>query len=152
MNFKVLSIILFFAILQESIAQKDSVRVVKESYQTVRTFECPGVTNNQFILKGIIYDSQTNEELPNATVFIRGTQVATLSDAKGLFALDITKLLDSTRTLTIMGTYVGYKIKEIEIKDNWIHGTYLSIPMVNNSGISCPGIDVTPKKRKSKKK
>lgn len=138
--------------MKESIAQKDSVRVVKESYQTVRTFECPGVTNNQFILKGIIYDSQTNEELPNATVFIKGTKVGTLSDAKGLFALDITKLLDSAKTLTIMGTYIGYAIKEIEIKDNWTLGTYLSIPMVSNPGISCPFIDVSPKKRKSKKK
>ncbi len=152
MNFKVLSIILFFSILQESIAQEDSVRIVKEAYQTVRTFECPGAINNQFTLKGIIYDAQSNEELPNATIFVKGTQVATLSDAKGLFALDITKLLDSSRTLTIMGSYVGYKIKEIEIKDNWTHGTYLSIPMVSNPGISCPGIDVTPKKRKSKKK
>jgi hypothetical protein len=152
MNLKVLSILLFFSILQESFAQKDSVQVIKEAYQTVRTFECPGAINNQFTLKGIIYDAQTKEELPSATVFVKGTKVATLSDAKGLFALDITKLLDSTRTLTIMGSYVGYKIKEIEIKDNWTLGTYLSIPMVSNQGISCPGIDVSPKKRKSKKK
>ena len=107
MSLKVLLIILFFSILQESFAQKDSVRVIRESYQSVRTFECPGAVNNQFILKGIIYDAQSNEELPNATVFVKGTQVATLLEAKGIFALDITKLLDSTRTLTIMGTYVG---------------------------------------------
>lgn len=152
MNLKDLSILLFFSISQEYSAQADSMRVVIEPYQQVRTFECPGGINNQFTLKGIIYDAQSNEELPNATVFVKGTQVATLSDAKGLFALDITKLLDSSRTLTIMGSYVGYKIKEIEIKDSWTHGTYLSIPMVSNSGISCPGIDASPKKRKSKKK
>lgn len=151
MNLKVSLIILFVSILQKSIAQTDSLRVVKESYQTVRTIECPGGLNNQFILKGIIYDAQSNEELPNATIIVKGTQVATLSDAKGLFALDITKLLDSTRILTIMGSYVGYKIKEIEIKDNWTHGTYLSIPMVSNSGISCPGIDFSPKKKKVKR-
>lgn len=152
MNLRVLSIVFFFSNLQESLAQKDSVQVAKESYQTVRTFECPGGINNQFILKGIIYDAQTNEELPTATVFVKGTKVATLSDAKGLFALDITKLLDSTRTLTIMGSYVGYKIKEIEIRDNWTLGTYLSIPMVSNSGISCPGIDVSSEKKKSRRK
>ncbi len=152
MSLKVLLIILFFSILQESFAQKDSVRVIRESYQSVRTFECPGAVNNQFILKGIIYDAQSNEELPNATVFVKGTQVATLLEAKGIFALDITKLLDSTRTLTIMGTYVGYKIKEIEIKDNWTLDTYLSIPMVSNSGISCPGISVSPEKKKSRRK
>lgn len=118
----------------------------------LQTKYCPGIADNRIVLRGIIYDAQSNDELPNATVFVKGTKVATLSDAKGLFALDLTTLLDSAKTLTIMGVYVGYAIKEIEITRESMNAKYFSIPMVSNSGISCPGIDVVPEKKKSRRK
>lgn len=144
MNFKILLIIVFFAILQEFIAQRDSL--------LLQTKYCPGIADNRIVLRGIIYDAQSNEELPNAAVFVKGTKVATLSDAKGLFALDLTTLLDSAKTLTIMGVYVGYAIKEIEINRESMYAKYFSIPMVSNSGISCPGIDVSPAKKKFRRR
>lgn len=144
------AIILIFA-ARAFCAQKDSIIVVKEPTQLVKTFDCPGALNKQYILKGIIYDANSKEELPYATVFIKGTKVGTQSDVKGLFELDLTSLIDSTRTLTIIGSYVGYTIKEIEINDNWTLGTYLSIAMVSNSGISHPEI-VIPEKKSSGEK
>lgn len=83
---------------------------------------------------------------------MKGTKIGTQSDVKGLFALDITALLDSAKNLIIIGSYVGYDHRELEIKNVWTLGTYLSIPMVNNSVIYCPGIEVLPEKGKSLKK
>ncbi len=143
-SMKIIITIFFFLASQEFFAQTDSL--------LLDTKYCPSFANKQFILKGIIYDIQTNEELPYATILVKGTKIGTQSDVKGLFALDITALLDSTKTLVIIGSYVGYDIKEVEIKDIWNLGTYSSIPMVSNSGISCPGIEVLPEKGKSLKK
>lgn len=144
MKLKVLSILIFYFLLQESIAQNDSLLSDKKY--------CPAFADNRFILRGVIYDSLSNEELPVATVFVKGTKIGALSDDKGLFALDVTKLVDSTKTITIVGSYVGYKIKQIVINDVWTLRSYLPIPMVSKSGISCPGLDALPEKKKAKSK
>lgn len=141
---KILTTIGFFCLSQIVFAQSDSL-ILDTKY-------CPGIADNRIVLRGIIYDAQSNEELPNATIYVKGTKVGTLSDSKGLFALDITKLLDSTRTLTIVGSYVSYAIKEIEINQESMNAKYFSIPMVSNPGISCPGIDVSPAKKKSRRR
>lgn len=137
------TLILLF-IFRESFSQRDSL--------LIETKYCPGIADNRIVLRGIIYDAQSNEELPNATIYVKGTKVGTLSDSKGLFALEITKLLDSTNTLTIVGSYVNYVIKEIEINRESMNAKYFSIPMVSNPGISCPGIDVSPERKKSRRK
>ena len=140
---KIFVAVILFSISQPSFSQRDSLLVESKF--------CPGFADNRIVLRGIIYDAQSNEELPSATIYVKGTKVGTLSDSKGLFALDITNLLDSTKTLTIVGSYVNYAIKQIEITRESMNAKYFSIPMVSNPGISCPGIDVSPVKKKSRR-
>ena len=141
---KIFVTLILLSIFRESFSQRDSL--------LIETKYCPGIADNRIVLRGIIYDAQSNEELPNATIYVKGTKVGTLSDSKGLFALEITKLLDSTNTLTIVGSYVNYVIKEIEINRESMNAKYFSIPMVSKPGISCPGIDVSPERSKSRRK
>jgi len=136
--------IILLSIFRESFSQRDSL--------LIETKYCPGIADSRIVLRGIIYDAQSNEELPYATIYVKGTKVNTLSDSKGLFELDLKSLLDSAKTLTVMGVYVGYAIKEIEINRESMYAKYFSLPMVSNSGISCPGIDVVPEKKKSRRK
>lgn len=144
MTVKILITVVFVSAVQIFFAQNDSL--------LLDTKYCPGIADNRIVLRGIIYDAQANEELPYASIFVKGTAVGTRSDDKGLFSLDLTALLDSVKTLTIMGSYVGYAIKETEINLASINGNYFSIPMVSNPGVSCPGIEVLPERKKARRK
>ncbi len=63
-------------------------------------------------VSGIVYDSGTNETLVGATVKVKGTNIATMTDIDGKFTLHGIKAADKQLEVT----YVGYKAKTVEIK------------------------------------
>lgn len=63
-------------------------------------------------VSGTVYDSGTNETLVGATVKVKGTKIATMTDIDGNFK--ISGLKSSDKTLEV--SYVGYRTKTVEIK------------------------------------
>ncbi len=62
-------------------------------------------------LEGLVKDSQNGERLPNATVIIKGTRVATKTNTEGFFVFP--GVSDSLVTLQV--SYVGYASQEITV-------------------------------------
>jgi iron complex outermembrane receptor protein len=65
----------------------------------------------QYELKGYVYDHETNEPVPNANIIIKGTKSGTSSDAEGSFVL-----LAGPGKQIIRFTSVGYAEKELQIE------------------------------------
>jgi iron complex outermembrane receptor protein len=63
------------------------------------------------ILKGSVYDKESNEALLGATVIIKGTKNGTATDKNGHFQLS----LDLSKTKILFVSYLGYKTQEIEV-------------------------------------
>lgn len=63
-------------------------------------------------VSGTVYDSGTNETLVGATVKVKGTEIATMTDIDGNFK--ISGLKSSDKALEV--SYVGYRTKTVEIK------------------------------------
>ncbi|NOR87793.1 MAG: hypothetical protein GQ527_09305 [Bacteroidales bacterium] len=69
---------------------------------------------NLEIVKGTLLDQNTKEPLPYANIVILQKNIGTISNEKGLFSLDISKL-EKTDTLSFQ--YIGYKTKAIIISE-----------------------------------
>ncbi|MBL7965528.1 MAG: TonB-dependent receptor [Prolixibacteraceae bacterium] len=67
--------------------------------------------NKPFTLSGIIKDSQTGETLPFTTVFVKGSNIGTTTNADGYFTMH--KVPTDTSTISI--SYIGYDKKEIKL-------------------------------------
>lgn len=63
----------------------------------------------QTTISGSIYDDRTNEGLAGATVAVKGTTLATLTNEKGYFELKYT----GNFPLTLSVTYLGYTSTEL---------------------------------------
>lgn len=66
----------------------------------------------QTTISGSIYDDRTNEGLAGATVAVKGTTLATLTNEKGYFELKYT----GNFPLTLSVTYLGYTSTELVLK------------------------------------
>ena len=62
-------------------------------------------------IRGIVKDSQNNEQLPNATVIMKGTKIGTKTNAQGYFVIHVPK--DSIIILELK--YIGYVTQEIHV-------------------------------------
>jgi ferric enterobactin receptor len=62
-------------------------------------------------IHGIVKDSQNSEQLPNATIMVKGTKIGTKTNAEGYFVLHIPQ--DTIVTLEIK--YIGYATQEIRV-------------------------------------
>ncbi len=66
----------------------------------------------QATISGSIYDDRTNEGLAGATVAVKGTTLATLTNEKGYFELKFT----GNFPVTLSVTYLGYTSAELVLK------------------------------------
>lgn len=64
----------------------------------------------QEIVRGVVKDD-SGEALPGSTVFVRGTNIATTTDAEGSFSIKPPKEFPFTITINL----VGYKTQEVEV-------------------------------------
>ena len=74
----------------------------------------PAMENTPQILKGRVTDAETGEELPVANVFLKHARLGTVTDFDGNFQLEINRSYFQEDTLVV--SYVGYKTKEIPLK------------------------------------
>jgi len=63
-----------------------------------------------YIIKGAVTDHSTSETIPGVTVFIDGTNMATVTDANGLFELNI-----QTEKATLTFKHISYKTRLVEV-------------------------------------
>lgn len=59
-------------------------------------------------IKGIVFDGEFNEPMPFANVFIKGTEIGSVTDFDGNYTLEV---VEGTYTLVV--SFVGYETKEI---------------------------------------
>mgnify|MGYP003376587290 FL=1 len=64
-----------------------------------------------FLLRGTVYDNQTNETLPGASVKLKGATGGAITDIDGKFELSVPSLPPFTLTVS----YVGYTDQEIAV-------------------------------------
>lgn len=69
-------------------------------------------SGNSQILKGIIMDSKTTQQLPYANIGVRGKQIGGISDHTGKFAIN---LADAMQEDLLVISYVGYQSLEFHI-------------------------------------
>ena len=63
-------------------------------------------------IKGIVFDGEFNEPMPFANIFIKGTEIGSVTDFDGNYTLEV---VEGTYTLVV--SFVGYETKEIFKKD-----------------------------------
>ncbi|NUM31610.1 MAG: TonB-dependent receptor [Bacteroidetes bacterium] len=64
----------------------------------------------QYILKGKVSDKKNGEELPGATIKIKGTNIATATGNNGSFTIEVAKF-----PVTLQVKYIGYENFELKI-------------------------------------
>lgn len=75
---------------------------------------CQGISQDSMQIKGIVYNNDTYEPLPFATVAIKGATKGTVTNIEGRFRLIIDSLnLDDTLKIS----YVGFSPETLPIKD-----------------------------------
>ena len=102
----------------------------------------PFVLSGQNTIRGIVLDSQTNEPLPSATVYVNGTTQGTATDNDGRF-----ELKDVSFPSTVVFSFVGYQTQALEFDRN--PGT-LTINLITNDVL--PEVVVSGKITKEDKK
>ncbi|MCK4919686.1 MAG: carboxypeptidase-like regulatory domain-containing protein [Bacteroidales bacterium] len=71
--------------------------------------------STQFIsYQGIIKNAKTNEDLPFASIILKGTNVATVSNIDGEFIIKVNK---SSTSKTLLISYIGYKNNTISLSE-----------------------------------
>ncbi len=67
----------------------------------------------QNVVSGVVFDSQTGESLPYATVYVNGTTNGTITDRDGHF-----ELRDIAFPSTIVASFVGYEPQTLDLSGN----------------------------------
>jgi len=75
----------------------------------------PSYKNDYSRVSGRIYDSNTNEPLPGASIMIKGTSIGTIADANGAYSLSIPR-----NGGLLLASYIGYKTVEAQITSQQI--------------------------------
>ena len=73
----------------------------------------PIFLSGQNTVRGVVLDSQTNEPLPSATVYVNGTTQGTTTDNDGRF-----ELKDVSFPTTVVFSFVGYQTYALDIDRN----------------------------------
>lgn len=103
----ILLFILIFGVEMEVFAFQDQSRVEA----SIKSASDP--TGQQRLMTGTIYDRETGETLPAATVQIVGTYKGTVSNAEGRFELLVERL-----PAEILVRFLGYQSQTLQISDN----------------------------------
>jgi len=76
-------------------------------------------------LQGFITDNTTGLPLMNVNIFIKGTEMGTISDNKGGFILEVPK----TGTITLIVSHIGYETENLKLRvpDNGISGVSICL-------------------------
>ncbi|PWN07700.1 DUF5686 and carboxypeptidase-like regulatory domain-containing protein [Rhodohalobacter mucosus] len=67
------------------------------------------------LISGAVYDSETGESLPSATILIDGTYRGTISNPEGEFSIEA-----DTLPVTLQVRYIGYRTTRIRITDKTV--------------------------------
>lgn len=103
------------------------------------------VANGQnIVLKGLVTDSITGEDLPYVSIIFKGTTIGTASDGDGRFSLTA-----NTNAKYVEFSYLGYDTKEIKVIPGKMSN--LKVQLVP-SGITLSEVVIKPKKEKYSKK
>ena len=70
--------------------------------------------NTNSLLKGMIYDSNSQQPLMYATVFVLNSNTGVISNEQGQYAIDISSFEPQD---SIRFQYMGYQIKDVAIGD-----------------------------------
>lgn len=72
------------------------------------------------LIKGRVYSQSKRDTnfLPLATVFLKGTQIYTLTDSLGYYSIDITSEISKRRKTILVCKIVGFSVQEITINKN----------------------------------
>lgn len=93
----------------------------------------PCLVFGQSTISGIVFDSQTGEPMPFATVYLNGTTQGTITNKDGLFELSHVKF-----PTTLVFSFVGYKTQVLELEHD---PGALQIKMDTNDGL--PEVTIT---------
>ncbi len=85
------------------------------------------------IIRGIIYDEQTNEPLPFSTVHIPGTKIGCMADENGFY--NLTKIPNGKHIIEVR--YVGYKNQSKEVLIKGDHVVSIDIKLKLNDCLLC---------------
>lgn len=120
--------------------RKDYYVLLKK--ETGNSTENKEIKNQQFTVEGIVYDEDM-QTMPGASVLIKGTSVATLTDFEGRFQLS-SELGSGVLTVS----FIGYKTKEVDFKANEALSIQLESDLFNLDEIIISGVaDNTPSKK-----
>ena len=91
-------------------------------------------TELKTILKGHVFDKVTNESMPYASVGIRGTKVFARTDSLGNYSLDISSVMDTTETLSVLAFYINYQTGEEIIREKFRGTREINFGMTSSPG------------------
>jgi TonB-linked SusC/RagA family outer membrane protein len=63
-------------------------------------------------VKGTVYDANTDEPIPFASILVKGTQTGAATGADGSFSVKV----ESRETAVLVFSFVGYKTAEVEVR------------------------------------
>lgn len=99
----------------------------------------------QTTVKGMVIDAALNDPVIGATIVIKGTSTGTASDWDGSFTLTIQEPLP----VTVVVSYLGYAVKEVEIVDNKRLNIGLEEDVVTITGVEVTASRVSDKQKES---
>lgn len=80
------------------------------------------VLDAQTVVSGIIYDGELNDVVIGATVLVKNTELGTITDIEGKYALDVNSLND-----TLLVSFIGYETQIVPIDGRTIVDVTLNI-------------------------
>lgn len=99
---------------EEKLTPKD---IATEEENNQDSIENKSFTNS-FLIKGTVKDADTKEELIGVTLWIKDTEVGTVSDLMGEFSLDLKNGIPDIQQnaeLTLVCQYIGFETQEIPL-------------------------------------
>ncbi|MFO0357656.1 MAG: carboxypeptidase-like regulatory domain-containing protein [Sphingobacteriaceae bacterium] len=84
---------------------------------------------NGIFIKGKLYDLNSKEGLPFASLIIVGSKKVVSTDKDGNYLFDITDIADSSKKYTVKAHYVGYSDNEVVYNQRTSQNITLDIPM-----------------------
>lgn len=99
----------------------------------------------QTTVKGMVIDAALNDPVIGATIVIKGTSSGTASDWDGSFTLTIQEPLP----VTLVVSYLGYAVKEVEVVDNKRLNIGLEEDVVTITGVEVTASRVSDKQKES---
>ncbi|MHB1279581.1 MAG: carboxypeptidase-like regulatory domain-containing protein [Bacteroidia bacterium] len=105
---------------------------MEQGVQRNDTPETPGISDStKVIVRGKLIDSLSNEPLGYGNVFIKGSQIGTMTDSSGNFTLEVPFSYQG-KDLVLVCTYIGYVSREMIIKQENLHEPQLLIMSESN--------------------